>query len=223
MENFPGIISLFLACIEFVLLINLLIFAKKNKVNKKIIGLVGLLFTYQLFEFVICYFGVDSHVIVYIAFVIISFLPPLLLNLVLDFRGEKILFQRIIFLPITLLLIYFHFIVTEFVVTRCTIMFAAYDIPSPDLYGLLYYLPVFISMILLIKMSMSEKYKRQKSNLIILNSGIVLAFIPTLLIVLLFPSLIEFIESFLCKSASIMALALTIFAMRNKEVSSNNE
>jgi len=216
MENFSGIVSLFLVCVEIVLLINLFIFAEKNSVNKIIFGIVGLLLGYQSFEFVICYFGVESNLIVYLAFVVISFLPPLLLNLVMTIRNDKALIRRIIFIPIMLLLFYFTLIISEFVVTRCTIMFAAYDIPLPDLYGFLYYSPVLISIILLFKMIKSEEYQKQKTNLIILNTGMVLTFIPTWFIILLFPSLIEFVESFLCKSASIMALTLTIFAMRNK-------
>lgn len=51
MENFPGIVSLFLVCLELVFLINLIIFAEKNKVNKKIFWLIGLLLGYQSFEF----------------------------------------------------------------------------------------------------------------------------------------------------------------------------
>jgi len=108
MENFPGIISLFLVCVEFVLLINLFIFAEKNSVNKIIIGIVGLLLGYQSFEFVICYFGVESNLIVYLAFVVISFLPLLLLNLVMTIRNDKALIRRIIFIPIMLLLFYYH-------------------------------------------------------------------------------------------------------------------
>ncbi len=216
MENFPGIISLFLACVESVLLINLFIFAEKNGVNKKIIGLVGLLFIYQFFEFMICYFEVDSNLMVYFAFITISFLPPLLFDLILTLRGENSFIRKLIFIPVSLLLLYFTLIISEFVVTRCTLMFAAYDIPLPDLYGVLYYSPVLISIILLFGMIKNEKYQKQKSNLIILNTGIVLTFIPTEVIILLFPSLIEFIESFLCKSASIMALTLTVFAMRNR-------
>ena len=223
MENYPGIVSLFLVCLEFVLLINLFIFAEKNRVNKKIIGLIGLLLGYQLFEFVICYFGVESNLIVYLAFVVISFLPPLLLNLTMTIRNDKALIRRIIYIPIMLLLFYFTLIISEFVVTRCTILFAAYDIPLPDLYGFLYYSPVLISIILLFKMIKSEEYQKQKTNLIILNTGMVLTFIPTWFIILLFPSLIEFVESFLCKSASIMALTLTVFAMRNKDERKDHE
>ena len=223
MENIQGLISLFLACVELVLLINLFIFAEKNGVNKKIIGLVGLLLGYQLFEFVICYFGVEANHIVYLAFVVISFLPPLLLNLVMTIRNDKVSIRRIIFTPIILLLLYFTLIIPEFVVTRCTILFAAYDIPLPDLYGFLYYSPVLTTIILLFKMIRNEKYQKQKTNLIILNTGIVLTFIPTEIIILLFPSLIEFVESFLCKSASIMALTLTVFAMRNKDERKDHE
>lgn len=223
MENYLGIISLFLVCIEFVLLINLFIFAEKNGANKKIIGVIALLLVYQLFEFIICFFGVELNLIVYLAFVVISFLPPLLLNLVVTIRNDKVLIRRIIFIPIILLLLYFTLIIPEFVATRCTVLFAAYDIPLPDLYGFLYYSPVMISIILLFKMIKYEKYKKQKTNLIILNTGMVLTFIPTWIIILLFPSLIEFVESFLCKSASIMALTLTLFAMRNKEEQNNYE
>ena len=133
MEKFPGIVSLFLVCLELVLLVNLFIFAEKNKVNRIIILLVGLLFGYQLFEFVICYFGIESNLIVYLAFVVISFLPPLLLNLVMTIRKGSALLGKVIFVPIILLLLYFTFIIPEFVVTRCTVLFAAYDIPLPDL------------------------------------------------------------------------------------------
>ena len=223
MENFPGIVSLFLVCLELVLLINLFIFAEKNTVNKKILWLVGLLFGYQLFEFVICYFSIESNLVVYLAFVIISFLPPLLLNLVMTIRNDRIFLRKIIFLPIILLLLYFTLIIPEFVVTRCTVLFAAYDIPLPDLYGFLYYSPVLISIILLTRMIFSSEYKSQTTNLIILNTGMVLTFIPTWLIILAFPNLIEFVESLLCKSASIMALTLTGFAIRNKEVKADDK
>jgi len=223
MENFPGIVSLFLVCLELVLLINLFIFAEKNTVNKKVLWLVGLLFGYQLFEFVICYFGIESNLVVYLAFVIISFLPPLLLNLVMTIRNDRIFLRKIIFLPIILLLLYFTLIIPEFVVTRCTVLFAAYDIPLPDLYGFLYYSPVLISIILLTRMIFSSEYKNQTTNLIILNTGMVLTFIPTWLIILAFPNLIEFAESLLCKSASIMALTLTGFAIRNKEVKADDK
>ncbi|NOX65848.1 MAG: hypothetical protein GXO85_08625 [Chlorobi bacterium] len=223
MENFPGIVSLFLVCLELVFLINLIIFAEKNKVNKKIFWLIGLLLGYQSFEFVICYFGIESNLVVYLAFVVISFLPPLLLNLVITIRKGSALLGKVIFVPIILLLLYFTFIIPEFVVTRCTVLFAAYDIPLPDLYGFLYYSPVLISIILLTKMIMNYEYKDQKTNLIILNTGMVLTFIPTWLIILLFPSLIEFVESFLCKSAAIMALTLTVYAMRNKLEKKNEQ
>ena len=223
MENFPGIVSLFLVCLELVLLVNLFIFAEKNKVNNKILWLVGLLFTYQLFEFVICYFRIESNLIVYLAFVVISFLPPLLLNLVFTIRKDNELWGKLIFVPIILLLLYFTFIIPEFVVTRCTILFAAYDIPLPDLYGFLYYSPVLIAIVLLTKMILSDKYNDQKTNLIILNTGMILTFIPTWLIILAFPNLIEFVESFLCKSAAIMALTLTGYAIRYKEAKKDDK
>lgn len=223
MEEYSGIISLFLACIELVLLVNLLIFAEKNEVNKQIILLVGLLFGYQIFEFVICYNGIESHLIVYLAFLLITFMPPLMLNIVLVLNGNKSKIKKLIFFPAILITAYYPSIISEFVVTRCTIMFAAYDIPFADLYGIIYYTPVLASIIILVNLIQKKDTGWSKSNLLIFTIGIILTFIPTLIIILIFPSLIEFIESFFCKSAFFIALAASIFAISNKMKVLTNE
>lgn len=223
MEEYSGIISLFLACIEFVLFINLLIFAEKNKVNRLIIVLVGLLFGYQFFEFIICYLEAQSHLFIYLAFLLITFLPPLMLNIVLELGGNKSNIKKLIYIPAILLAAYYPSIISEFVVTRCTILFAAYDIPFADLYGIIYYTPVLTSLIMLIILLQKKDTGCSKSNLLIFTVGILLAFIPTLIIILIFPSLIEFIESFFCKSAFLVALGASVFAMRNKMKVLTNE
>jgi hypothetical protein len=58
--NWNGIVSLFIACIELLLLINLLSFAEKNRFNILAIILVALLFLYQSAEALICTFGYDD-------------------------------------------------------------------------------------------------------------------------------------------------------------------
>ena len=75
--NLDGIISLLIACIELVYIVNLLIFAEKNSVNKLIIGIVTLLFGYQFIEFLICFVGLQNQIFIYLAFLDISLLPPL--------------------------------------------------------------------------------------------------------------------------------------------------
>ena len=215
MENFAGIVSLFIACVEVVLLINLLIFSKKNKVNKLIIGIVSLLFSYQFMEFFMCYTQNYSSIFVYFSFVIISFLPPLLLYLTLNIKNIQNSFALLIFLPIVVLLSYYLFVIDGFEITSCTVLFAAYEMPLGDLYGVIYYSPIIVSIYLLVQMIKSSNYEGQKTNLLIVLSGIVLAFVPIAIIIAMFPFLLDYVESFFCKAASLIAITLTIFAIRN--------
>jgi len=225
MEDFQGIISLFIACVEIVLLINLLIFSEKNKENKIIIGIVTLLFGYQFMEFFMCYTASHSYLLVYISFIIISFLPPLMLYLVLTvnkFNNKSIL---LIFVPIVVLLTYYLFVLNSFEITNCTVLFAAYEMPLGDLYGVIYYSPIITSIYLLSKMVSNPIYKENKINLVIMLVGILATFVPVALIIAMFPVLIDYVESFFCKAASIIALTFTLYAMRNnsKEKESSNE
>jgi len=216
MENLPGIISLLIACIEVVLLINLIISSEENKENKLIIAILFLLFSYQFMEFFMCFTHNYSNILIYISFFIISFLPPLVLLLVLTFYQIESKLRLLIFLPIILLLFYYVFILEGFEITKCTILFVAYEMPLGDLYGVIYYLPVLLSITLLFKMINNPIFKVKKINLQIMLGGLLLAFIPVALIIALFPFLIDYVESFFCKAASVIALTLTIYALRNK-------
>jgi len=215
MENFSGIVSLLIACVELVLIINLIIFAEKNNENKIIIGILTLLFSYQFSEFFMCYTHNYSNILVYISFVIISFLPPLLLHLVLTIGKMAKKMRFIVFIPIIGLLFYYLFVLNEFEITKCTVLFAAYEMPLGDLYGVIYYLPIVLSVVFLMKMIKNPSFEPKKLNLRIALGGILLAFVPVALIIRLFPFLIDYVESFFCKAASIIALTLTIYAMRN--------
>jgi len=215
MDDYSGIISLFIACIEIVFLINLLIFSEKNRENKLIITIIVLLFGYQFMEFLMCYSENYSHILVYFSFLIISFLPPFVLTLVLTIKKITNRLNLLIFLPAIALLIYYLFVITGFEITTCTVLFAAYEMPLGDLYGVVYYSPVIISIYLLSKMVYNPNYKEKRINLLIMLWGLLLAFIPVALIIALFPFLIDYVESFFCKAASIIAVTLTIYAMRN--------
>src|SRR4030042_6604262 len=99
MENLNGIVSLLIACIELGFIVNLLIFAEKNYLNKLVITLIGFLFGYQLIEFLICFVELQSSVFVYVAFLDVSFLSPLGLLVVLRFNNIKSKFFYLIFIP----------------------------------------------------------------------------------------------------------------------------
>ncbi len=223
MEDYPGIISLFIACLEIVFFINLLIFAEKNRENILIIFVIILLFGYQFMEFLMCYSQSYSHILVYFSFVIISFLPPLILFLVLTIKKVNNRLRFLLFLPAVSLLVYYLFVMTGFEITTCTVLFVAYEMPLGDLYGVVYYSPIIISLYLLSKMVRNPIFVDKKINLLIMLWGLLLTFVPVALIIALFPFLIDYVESFFCKAASIIAFTLTIYAMRNsskvKEVS----
>ncbi|MDO8549493.1 MAG: hypothetical protein Q7S39_04980, partial [Ignavibacteria bacterium] len=68
LDNWNGIASLLIACSELLLLINLLIFSKKNKINYLIYIIIALLTGYQAFEFFICGVDIDSSMTAYLAF-----------------------------------------------------------------------------------------------------------------------------------------------------------
>ena len=214
MENIDGLVSLFLACVEVVLLVNILIFAKNDRINKLIVGIVSLLFSYQFMEFFMCYTHNYSSMLVYISFIIISFLPPLLLNLTLVINNIKSKFIILIYLPIFILLSYYLLVVSGFEITSCSLLFAAYEMPLGDLYGVIYYSPIIISIYILIKMINTPNLIAQKTNLVIVLSGILLAFVPVALIIAMFPVLLDYVESFFCKTASIIAITLTIYSIR---------
>lgn len=222
MNDFPGIASLFIACIEIVLFINLLIFSDKNNENKLIILIIGLLFSYQIMEFLMCYTSNFSYLLVYFSFIIISFLPPFLLYLVFKIQKFQNKFKILIFLPIVVLLFYYLFVLTGFKITSCTVLFAAYEMPLGDLYGIIYYSPIIIAIYLLSKMAVNSIYKEKKINILIMLSGLLLTFVPVALIIAVFPTLIDYVESFFCKAASIVALTLTIYAIRNNSKGKEN-
>jgi len=216
-EEFKGIASLFVACIELVFLINIFIFAEKNSITTTIKLMVGLLFAYQFTEFIICYISVSNPIIVYIAYSLISLLPPLGLYLALKLNKINSKWNLLVFTPALFFIFYYPLVLNEFKVLNCTVILADYEYPLPDIYGVVYYLPILVTIFLLIRLYKREHDKKAKSNTGILLLGYLLAFLPPVITLLIFPSLINYVESYLCKFAFILALALTIYAIRNKQ------
>jgi hypothetical protein len=217
--NWNGTVSLLIACFEFLLLFNLLIFAEKNKLNKIAIVIVALLASYQTMEFLMCQVELQSAFFPYLAFVVISFLPPLNLLLVLTLTLELKLIKILLFLPAIFFSIYYTFIIPEFAVTSCAILYATYNYPLGDLFGLFYYLPILISIILLILFIKKEIDKKKKLVGKVLLFGAVFISIPPVLgFILMFAgshSLISAIESVMCKLAFVYALCLTFICIYN--------
>ena len=219
MDNWNGIGSLLIACIELILLINLLIFSEKNRLNNTANLMVLLLMIYQTFEFLICWAGIDSPFIIYLSFVDISFLPPL--NLILLFRlfNYKNTVSNLIFLPAIGFVIYYGFFISQFKVTSCAVLYASYYYPLGELYGTFYYLPILISMILLIRIIYKDEKKKNKFIAKILLSGNVIISIPVVAgFVLMFTGnyyLVSKMESIMCKFAFFYAVCLGVVSLYN--------
>ena len=223
MDNWNGIGSLLIACVEILLLINLLIFAEKNKLNRIAIVMIALLAGYQAMEFLMCGIELQNSFFPYFAFVIISFLPPSGLLLVLTLTRSHTLTlnltQSLIFLPAVVFVIYYTFIIPQFAVTSCAVLYASYNYPLGELYGLFYYLPVLITIIILvISVRKSTNSKVRFISKILLTGNIIVS-IPVITgFILMFTGnyyLILKIESIMCKFAFAYAVCLAFVCLHN--------
>lgn len=217
--NLDGIISLLIACIELVYIINLLIFAEKNPVNKLVIGLVALLLGYQIIEFLICFVGLQKQIFVYLAFLDISLLPPLGLYTILKYAGKLKSYHKFVFIPALFFILYYPFVLDQFVVAKCTLLYASYHYPLGKLYATFYYLPVIATMIILNKKWGAETDPKQKALTRLFFFGYLFTFIPAMIFAIFFPAFIFSVESLLCKFAFVFATFLTIFVLKNKTLS----
>lgn len=219
MEHWNGTVSLLIACLEFLLLFNLLIFAEKNRLNKIAIIMIALLAAYQTMEFLMCQIELQSSFFPYFAFIIISFLPPLNLILTLSLTHTLTRTAYLIFLPAIFFSVYYTFVIPEFAVTSCTVLYATYNYPLGDLYGFFYYLPILISIILLVLFVKKESDKKKKLIGKVLLFGAVFISIPPLLgFSLMFAgsyAVISAIESVMCKFAFVYALCLAFVCIYN--------
>ena len=218
--NFNGIISLLFSCIEFLLLFNLLIFIKKSRFDNIALTMIALLASYQFLEFIMCQFNLTASFYPYIAFLTISFLPPLNLLLVFTLAGFR--FKRInylIFLPAIFFSIYYLFVIPQFSVVKCTVLYASYHYPLGDLYGALYYFPILLSLIFLAIFIRKEKDKKKKNVANLLFWGGIFISLPVVVgFTLMFSgnySVISAMESIMCKFAFVYAMILSFVCLYN--------
>jgi hypothetical protein len=221
MNDWNGIVSLLLACLELIFLINLLIFAEKNKLNWLAIGMVFLLLVYQTIEYLICGIGLTGSLMAYLAFVDISFLPPLNLYLILRLFGNKNKLTRLVFIPALFFVLYYSLVINKFETVKCTVLYATYNYPLGDLYGFFYYLPLLVAFILIVR---NYKIANKKNFPISLNYfvfGHLVLIVPVLsafiLLSLNVTGLIDSMESILCKFAFLYCIVLVYFALSNKQ------
>lgn len=195
--------------------------AEKNTVNIKAILLLVILALYQTIEYLMCGAGVNYSWIAYLAFVNISFLPPLNLLFVLSFLGYKNKIFVLLFMPAVAFIIHYTLVINEFAVVSCTVLYASYNYPLGTLYGFFYYTPLIIAFYFLLtgRKKLNEQNKKLADILI---AGLIIISVPVIIAFALYfgnhYSLLSIIESIMCKFALAYALALTYFVLKYKKI-----
>lgn len=219
MINWNGLASLFIACIEFILLINYIIFSEKNRINLLIAAIILLLNIYQALEFVMCTLQLKYSLIAYFAFVDISFLPPLNLYFLLSYYKIEIKYSKLIFVPAIAFVIYYSSVINEFAVVKCAVLYASYTYPLGILYGVFYYLPFAAAIFVLINRVMKEKDRKRIFLSQVLLGGHIFIALPVLIAFLVASFgekyLLNIIESIMCKFAIVYAFCLAYFGLNN--------
>jgi hypothetical protein len=216
MNNFDGIVSLFIAVVELLLITSLIAFANKSVINVKAIILIILLALYQVLEFLICFFGWQNNVIIYLALADITFLPPLSLLVILNYWDYKSKLYYLMFLPAVFFVIFYLFVIHQFVVTKCTVLYATFNYPIGDAYGFFYYVPIIVLIIFLIrKITMGINKRKIRLSKVILMGYFCLT-IPIIIGVIISFSFTDLIESIMCKLGFIVALCFSYFIIENK-------
>jgi hypothetical protein len=157
----------------------------------------------------------------FLAFVDIIFLPPLIIVLLSRLYNYESTYLNLIFLPATFFIIYYTSVIDKFVVTSCTVLYATYSYPLGDLYGVFYYSPIIIAIIILIKKVLQKTAKKIHIISKILLTGNIIISIPVIVgFVMMFSGnhyLIAKIESVMCKFAFFYAVCLSIAVLYNSK------
>lgn len=218
MENFEGLLSLLLASIELVIILNLLYHSEKNRVNVLSLFLLALLFSYQSVEFIICGLGNRTSLLAYVALLAVSFMPPLTLFITLRFWNYNKPYNYFIFFPAIFFSIFYLFVIDDFVVSKCTVVYASYNYPLGFLYGVFYYLPILTSILLLgYKHYTNRTSDKTKLNQI-LFWGYCITFIPGFIFTRIVPGMLQAVESILCSFAFILFLFISYFILKNRKI-----
>ena len=222
MNNWNGFVSLLFSATEFLLLIVVLFRLKKKKENFLAAVIIFLLMGYQFLESLICYFNVSSSFVAFLAFADITLLPPTGLIFAWTLWGNTVKKNYLVYLPALFFLIYYSLTIDKFTVNTCTVFYASYSYPLGESYGFFYYTPIVITIFYL-----REKVKDNPGILKSKLSGIlVFAYVFISIPVAAGFILRSFgdsfvltvIESVMCKFALSLALALTYFIIKNKQV-----
>lgn len=171
---------------------------------------MALLQLYQLSEFLIC-IGVNENIIGRIAFVIITFLPPLGHYLVVQVTKWKYKDYLIGFAFGLFFAIYYAVVPESVELVDCNPLYAIYQYPLDFAYGIYYYTVIFYAICLLVYHIIAKKDIIKRSSALILI-GYLSFLVPMLLMILIDWRFTDLVESVMCKYAILLAVTLLIFS-----------
>jgi len=213
----PGTLSLIFFCIEFVILITVIIFNRNHKFFWSIIFLLVLLQLYQLSEFLIC-IGINENVTVRIAYVIITFLPPLgyfLCTRVVGWKYHDYLIGFALGLGFSL---YYLIVPNSVQLIDCNPLYAIYGNNLAWYYGAYYIGMIVYSILFVIANVIWRREQIYTRNGIIVLIGYLSFLAPMFLMVLIDTSrYLPTITSIMCKYALVLAVILGVFSFLKKE------
>ncbi len=217
MADLNGIISLLIACLEILFVINIFIFSKRSRVDLTVAAIILLLLVYQTFEFAICNLNLSSSTMIYFAFADLTLLPPTAIALVTYFYSYRLEYRILAFVPALFWIVYYFMIIPQFEVVKCTMLYAAYNYPHGFWYGLFYYGEILIALIIVVININKVQKPEVKRQTYILLFGLLSFTIPMIIAYFLYPLITEVVESVMCKFAFLFAVTLTYFSLEGRK------
>ena len=186
-----------------------------------VITLIAILTIYQALEFIMCNLNLKYSFMAYLAFLDISFLPPLNLYFLLKYFGRNNKLHKAIFIPALAFSVYYYLVMDKFAVVSCSVLYAAYSYPLGTFFGFFYYAPVVYAIVFLSKRIRKSNDETKKKLAKVLLSGLLFVSIPVIAAFLLLAFhndlLLTAVESIMCKFAFVYAVCLGYFALINKK------
>jgi len=203
--------SLIFFCIEFVILLVVIIFNRKHPFFWSIISLITLLQLYQLSEFLIC-INVGVDITARIAYVIITFLPPTGYFLCTRIVNWKFPDYWIGFAGALALSIYYLSVPGSVTLVDCNPLYANYDYNISTIYGIFYMGIIVYSILFLVAHLIFRRENIESKFSLIMITGYISFLAPMYLMVWIDTSWAKVIPSVMCKYALLLAVILGIFS-----------
>ena len=193
------------------ILLAVIILNRDHKFFWIIFSLLVLLQLYQLSEFLIC-IGVDENITGRIAYVIITFLPPLGYYLCAKVVGWKIPDYWIGFALATGFSLYYLSVPQSVRLVNCNPLYAIYSFDLSIYYGIYYIGLILYSIIFLLGHLIWRKDRIDNKKIILLLVGYLSFLAPMYLMIYIEFSFAKATTSIMCKYALLLAITLGIFS-----------